>query len=61
MIEIMPVDGADIVEAELLEQRAAGPEATRIFLGARRPALPGLRQDLGELLRPIAQLPVGFA
>ena len=58
MIEIMSVDGTDVIEAKLLEQRAAGPEAARIFLGARRPALPAFGEDLGELLRPIAQLPV---
>ena len=61
MIEIVSVDRPDIVEAHLLEQRAAGPEAAGVFLGARRPALPGLGQDLGELLRPVAELPVGLA
>ena len=30
VIEIVAVDRADIVEAELLEQRAAGPEAARM-------------------------------
>ena len=42
MIEIVAVDRADIIEAELLEQRAAGPEAAGEFLGARRPLLPAL-------------------
>ena len=46
VIEIVPVDRADIIEAELLEQRAAGPEAAGKFLGARRAALPALGQDL---------------
>ena len=36
MIEIMSVDRPDIVEAEFLEQRAAGHHAAGIFLGARR-------------------------
>ena len=34
MIEIVTVDRADIVKAEFLEERAAHPEAARIFLGA---------------------------
>ena len=46
MIEIVPVDRADIIEAELLEQRAAGPEAAGELLGAGRAALPALGQDL---------------
>ncbi len=61
MIEIMPIDWTDIIEAELLEQRAAGPEASCIFLGARGATLPGLGQDLGELLRPVAELLIGLA
>ena len=38
MVEIMAVDRADIIEAEFLEQRAAGDHAAREFLGlfARR-------------------------
>ena len=46
MIEIVPVDRADIIEAELLEQRAAGPEAAGEFLGAGRALLPALGQQL---------------
>ena len=35
-LDIVAVDRADIIEAELLEERAAGPEAARIFLPAPR-------------------------
>ena len=34
VVEVVTVDGADIVEAELLEHGAAGPEAAGEFLGA---------------------------
>ena len=34
MVEIVPVDRADIVEAEFLEQRAARQEAARVLHGA---------------------------
>ena len=54
MVEIMAVDRTDIIEAQLLEQHAAGPEIARIFLGAARAALPILGQALGELLDEIA-------
>ena len=55
MVEIVAVDRADIVEAELLEQRAAGEEAARIFLDAQRLLLDELRQPLGDLLADLAQ------
>ena len=50
MVEIVAVDRADIVEAELLEQRAAGPEAAAVFLGAFRLVVQEFRQMAGELL-----------
>src|SRR5665809_124300 len=42
MIEIVAVDRADIIEAELLEEGAAGPKAAGEFLGPCRPSLPAL-------------------
>jgi hypothetical protein len=36
MIEIMAVDRTDIIESQLLEKRAAHPEAARIFFGSPR-------------------------
>ena len=44
MVEIVPVDRADIVEAELLEQRAAGDEAARVLHGAGDRAVDALGQ-----------------
>ena len=61
MVEIMAVDRADIVEAELLEQRAAGPEAAAVFLGALDLVVEELRQMARELLGDVAQRPVGAA
>ncbi len=61
LIEIVPVDGADVVEAELLEPHAALPEVARVFLHASGAPLPALRQALGELLGEIAQMQVGAA
>ena len=61
VIEIVTVDRADIVKAELLEQRAAGPERAGIFLGALRLLVNRLRQIAGELLAHLAQRPVGAA
>ena len=62
VIEIMAVDGADIVEAQLLEQRAAGPEAARELFRPGGAALPAPRQDfVGEMLRPTAEAAIGAA
>src|SRR5262249_6882547 len=62
MIEIMPVDWADIIKAELLEQSAARPEAARKLLGAGGTPFPILRQKpLGKLLQEAAEAPVGPA
>ena len=46
VVEIVPVDRPDIVEAELLEQRAAGPEAAREFLGELRLVAEEARQPV---------------
>ena len=59
MVEIMAVDRADIVEAELLEHRPAGPEAPGVFLGPCGLLLEVTRQHLGQLLCGIAQGEVG--
>ena len=61
VIEVVPVDRADVVEAQLLEPRAALPEMTRVFLHARGAPLPALRQLLGELLGDVAQVEVRAA
>ena len=61
MVEIVPVDRTDIVEAELVEQRAAGHEAARELLGAPRRHLERLGQRLGDGAAEIAQADVGPA
>ena len=55
VLDPVSVDRADIVEAELLEERAAGHHAAREFLGAHRADLERLRQALRELLPDLAQ------
>ena len=55
VIEIVTVDRPDVIKAELLEQRAAGPERPGIFLGALRLFVDRLRQVPGELLAHLAQ------
>ena len=57
----MPVDRADVVEAELLEHRAAGEEAARIFLDALRLLLEALRHLVRKLQADVAQRHVGAA
>ena len=61
LVEVVPVDRADVIEAELLEPHAALPEVARIFLHARGAPLPALRQALGELLGDVAQVQIGAA
>ena len=61
VLDAVAVDRADVVEAELLEERAAGDHAAREFLGAHRADLQRLRQPLGELPADLAQRAVGAA
>ena len=61
MVEIVPVDRTDIVEAQLVEQRAAGHEAARELLGAARRHLERLGQRLGDGTAEIAQADIGPA
>ncbi len=62
MVEIMAVDRADIIEAELLEQRAAvHHEAAGIFLDAVGAVGDDFRQTLVDLLGRLAQRAIGLA
>ena len=62
MVEVMAVDRADVIEAELLEQRAAvHHEAAGIFLDAVGAVGEDLRQALVDLLGRIAQRAIGLA
>ena len=61
VVEVVAVDRADIVEAELLEQRAAGDQAAGVFLHRHRALLEERRQLLGDLAHEVAQRAVGAA
>src|SRR3546814_17557665 len=55
MLHVVAVDRPDVVEAELLEQRAAGHQAARILLGALGGDLDGLGEALDDLAAQMAQ------
>ena len=62
MVDVVAVDRADIEEAELVEQRAAGDETAGIFLDGDRALLQhAARQPLGDLPHPMAQAAIGGA
>ena len=61
VVEIVAVDRADVIEAELLEQSAAGDIAARVLDGAGDGAVERLRQMLGQLLADVAELEIGAA
>ncbi len=60
MVEIVAVERADIVEAQLLEQRAAGGEAARETFCAPGHGLQAFREILGQLLRDMAKAAIGL-
>ena len=57
----MAIDRTDIIEAELLEERAAGEEAARQLFGPAGAFEDEGRHFLGDLLAPLAQAPIGPA
>ena len=62
VVDIVTVDRADIEEAELVEQRAAGDQTAGIFLDRDRALLEhAARQALGDLPHPVAQAAIGRA
>ena len=61
LVQVVAVDRADIIEAQLLEHRAAGDHAARELLGAQRADLQRLRQLGGKLLADLAQRAIGVA
>ena len=61
VVEIVAVDRPDVIEAEFLEQSAAGPERAAVFLGAPRLVIEELRQAARQLLGGVAQRPIGVA
>jgi len=60
VVEIVPVDRPDIIEAELLEQRAAGDVSARVLDGAGDGAVKSFGQMPGKLLADVAQLQIGM-
>jgi len=61
VIEVVPVDRTDIVEAEFLEQGSAGDHAAGEFFRALRADLHRARQVARDAFSQIAQAPVGVA
>jgi hypothetical protein len=61
VFQIVTVDRADVVEAEFLEQRAAGDIAARVLLRAGDGAVGALAEIRRQLLAEIAQPEIGFA
>jgi hypothetical protein len=60
VVDVVTVDRADVVEAEVLEQRAAAHHhAAGVFLGEAGALLDQLGQVLAELLADLAQRAVG--
>ena len=55
MVEFVAVDRPDVIEAQFLEQRSAGEEASAVFLGALDLVVDKLRQMLGQLLGRAAE------
>ncbi|KPH85183.1 dehydrogenase [Komagataeibacter intermedius AF2] len=56
LVHVVAVNGADIIEAEFLEQRAAGHDAARVFIGLLRRAFQAAGQALGHLGGKFAQV-----
>ncbi len=54
-LHVVAVDRPDIIEAELVEQRAAGHEPARIFLDPASGAVKRLRERSRELLGELAR------
>ena len=55
VIEVVPVDRADIIKAQFLEQGAAGEDAAGVFLGAVQGPLDAAGKALGHLGAEFAQ------
>ncbi|GCE91953.1 hypothetical protein MSKU15_3554 [Komagataeibacter diospyri] len=49
LVHVMAVNGADVIEAQFLEQRAAGHDAARVFIRLLRRAFQAAGQALGHL------------
>src|SRR3546814_1466682 len=54
VVQVMAVDRADIIEAKLLEQRAARRQSAREFIGLARGDMQRARHPPGDLAQPFA-------
>ena len=61
MVEVMAVDRPDVIEAQFLEHRAAGPEIPGEFFGLAGAVVDELRQMAAELLGRFAHRAIGAA
>ena len=61
VIEIVTVDGADIVEAQLFEQGAAGRHAARIFFSATGALFDAFGKEFGDFFGEVADRAIGAA
>ena len=61
MIEVMAVDGADVIEAEFFKQSTAGKKAAREFFRAAGLLIKKLRQQRRQLLGCLADGTIGAA
>lgn len=59
VVEGMAVDRADVIETELLEQRATGHVAARMGHGAGNGAVDGLAKIGGQFLAEITETHIG--
>ena len=61
VVQVVAVDGADVVEAHFLEQGPAGQDAAGVFLGPARGAFQPAREVLGHAGGQVAQVQEGPA
>ncbi len=61
VIEVVAVDGTDVIETQLLEPHAPLPKVAGVLLEAGGASLPALRQALGELFGDVAPVEIGAA
>ena len=61
MVEIVTIDGADIIKSEFFEQGSAGPETARIFFRAFGLVVEKFRQMGRQLFGGLANTAIGIA
>jgi hypothetical protein len=61
IVHVVPVDRADVVEAQLLEEGAADDHAAGVFLGLARRFAEWTRHMLGDLATELTEIAIGPA